>query len=120
VAGVRKGWLVAGCGVAILIGLFVSMAYRPRVVEVRNRSDVSVTEITVLAFSRKNTLSILRPGASVKWSFMGRFDQGLFVARTATGLEMKLDAMADVVDPQARYLVVELLPQGQLSWKSSR
>ena len=97
-------------GTALVVGLFVIAVYRPRVVEIQNKSTDAVTEITVVAFGRKNGLSVLGPGASVRWSFMGRFDQGLFVARKGRA-GMKLDAMSDVVDPGARYLLVTLLPQ---------
>lgn len=117
---IGRRWLAVWLTAAIGIGLFAIAVYRPRVVEIQNKSAVAITQITVVAFGRTKSLSVLGPGASFRWSFAGRHDQGLFVARKAAGSGMKFDAMSDVIDPGARYLLVELLPQEQLSWKSGK
>ena len=118
--GVGRRWAAVWLSAAVILILAAIAIFRPRVVEIQNKSALAVTEITVVAFGRKNSLSGLRPGASVRWSFMGRSDQGLFVARNSAVSGMKFDAMSDVVDPGARYLRVEFLPQDQLSWKSGK
>ena len=110
-------WVVAGLAGVAGADLFL---FRPRVVEFHNASQVRVSDVTVGAFFGRHTAAQIEPGETVHWSFRGISDMGLTVARREGRSDMKIDAMADVIEPGATYVMVEINTDGKLRWRSRK
>src|SRR3989475_8262662 len=110
-------WAVAGLAVVAGAGLFL---FRPRTVEFHNASPVQVSDVTVQAFFRRHTAPQIEPGETARWSFRGISAMGLTVIRKEGRSGMKIDAMSDVIEPGATYVLVEIAKDGKLTWKSRK